>query len=160
MPKKNDNRDVVTWSCSLTEAIRWGWNNTMKTFDPLLTTQFRRHHTFQLTTAACNLEAKSDHWKDFLPQSLPHLTIPQPDSRKNSSSSSWKEGTIPTTNINIMRYPLSDSYFPLGLSLIAAKCNGLGPDWNVVQAIWSVVSTANGWQWRPWVKALTSNGKH
>ena len=30
MPKKNDNRDVVTWSCSLTEAVRWGWNNTSK----------------------------------------------------------------------------------------------------------------------------------
>ena len=90
MPKKNDNRDVVTWSYSLTEAIRSGWSNTRSSlWSPAHSTQFRWHHTFQLAAAASNLEAKPDHWKDFfLPQSLPHLSIPQSDSRKNSSSSS------------------------------------------------------------------------
>ena len=162
MPKKNDNRDVVTWSYSLTEAIRSGWSNTRSSlWSPAHSTQFRWHHTFQLAVAASNLEAKPDHWKDFffatVTTTLVHPTIWQ---QKELIIFLLKGRYNPNNQYQYRDLSPPDSHFPLGLSLTATKCNGLIPDWNMAQAIWSVVSTANRWRWRPWVKALTSNSRH
>lgn len=54
------------------EAIHWqqqsdeaGITQVTSLWSPAHSAQFRWHHTFQLTVAASNLEAKPDHWKDF-----------------------------------------------------------------------------------------------
>ena len=162
MPKKNDNRDVVTWSYSLTEAIRSGWNNTRKfSLIPcsLNTVQMASH----LPTRCGSQQSRSKTWplEGFffatVTTTLVHPTIWQ---QKELIIFLLKGRYNPNNQYQYHDLSPPDSHLPLGLSLTATKCNGLIPDWNIAQAIWSVVSTANRWRWRPWVKALTSNSRH
>lgn len=149
------------------EAIHWqkqsdeaGITQVSSLWSPAHSTQFRWHHTFQLTVAASNLEAKPDHWKDFFCHSHYH-TCPSHNLTAEKTHHLPPEKKVQFQQPASISWVIpSDSHFPLGLSLTATICNGLIPDWNIAQAIWSVVSTANRWRWRPWVKALTSNSKH